>query len=219
MTKKTFNQAMCYIDDDLVEKHLTEKEINKNIKPKIKRLNRIKWYVAACIVFTILIAVPSMIIPVIDNLTGYNSPEDDLYERTHTTIKTYDELVKIIGSDTLLENFDFSSIDNYSFTINHKPNDINNYKSVSFVIDMPDNSFGVGIYFPPYDEKETDFCVSGDIKTINGVNVEIDKQQTDSYLYSYVAEFEYNHNKYVVRGTGNTKEAVFWDMLYILLEK
>lgn len=210
MKGEDFNRAMCCIDDDLVEKHLREKEINKNRKSS--KTGIIKWFTLAACITAVLVIFPN-----IYNLIGYNSSEDDIYKRTHTSVAAYDDLAEIIGNDTLLDNFDFSAEGNHSFIITHETDNVNSYKSASFVSEMPQDSFGVGIYFSPYDTETTNFCVSGEITRIGGIDVEIDKVNTDSCLYSFIAEFEYGGNKYVVRSSGNSDEETFWNLLYKLL--
>lgn len=88
--------------------------------------------------------------------------------------------------------------------------------SIGYINTMPDDAFGVGIYFPASDEKDKNFCSSGNIITVNNIPVEIDKVESD-FSYFYIAEFEYDGCKYVVRGYGDMSEYIFWNNLYKLL--
>lgn len=212
MNQKIFNDAMGYIDVDLVEMYLSKKEMNISEKSKPERRKTAKWFlVAACICFAMIFVLPIALI----NLGGFGS-EDSGYESTHTQVETYDELTEIIGSDTLLSNLDFSS-EEYTFEIEHEPNNVSAYNSVSITNTAEDCFFNVYVYFPPYDEEETDFCFSGNFKVINSVKVEVDKIRDEGSAYEYAVQFVYKDCKYVVRGGGNENEAEFWNKVSQLI--
>lgn len=213
MNQKVFNEAMGYIDDDLVESYLSQKEMNIPEKSNQGRRKTVKWFLAAaCISFAMIFVLPFALI----NLGGFGSEDDGYYESTHTQVKTYDELSAIIGSDTLLSNLDFSS-EEYTFEIEHEPNNVSTYHSVSVTNTAEDCFFNVYVYFPPYDEDETDFCFSGNFKVINSVKVEVDKIRDEGSAYEYAVQFVYKDCKYVVRGGGNKNEAEFWNKVYQLI--
>lgn len=212
MNQKIFNDAMGYIDVDLVEMYLSKKEMNISEKSKPERRKTAKWFlVAACICFAMIFVLPIALI----NLGGFGS-EDSGYESTHTQVETYDELTEIIGSDTLLSNLDFLS-EEYTFEIEHEPNNVSAYNSVSITNTAEDCFFNVYVYFPPYDEEETDFCFSGNFKVINSVKVEVDKIRDEGSAYEYAVQFVYKDCKYVVRGGGNENEAEFWNKVSQLI--
>ena len=149
MNQKNFNEAIGYIDDDLVEMYLSEKEMNIFKKSNQGWRKTVKWFLAAaCISFAVIFVLPLALI----NFGGAGS-DDEYYESTHTQVKTYDELEAIVGSDTLLSNLDFSS-EEYTFEIEHEPNNVSAYHSVSVTSTAEDRFFNVYVYFPPYDEAE-----------------------------------------------------------------
>ena len=212
MNQKNFNEAIGYIDDDLVEMYLSEKEMNIFKKSNQGWRKTVKWFLAAaCISFAVIFVLPLALI----NFGGAGS-DDEYYESTHTQVKTYDELEAIVGSDTLLSNLDFSS-EEYTFEIEHEPNNVSAYHSVSVTSTAEDRFFNVYVYFPPYDEDETDFCFSGNFKVINSVKVEVDKIRDEGSAYEYALQFYYNGCKYVVRGGGDKNEAEFWNKVSQLI--
>lgn len=212
MNQKIFNEAMGYVDDDLVEMYLSQKEMNISEKEKQGWRKTVKWFLAAaCISFAVIFALPLALI----GLGGAGS-DDRYYESTHTQVKTYNELEAIVGSDTLLSNLDFSS-EEYTFEIEHEPNNVSSYHSVSIESSMEDRFFKVYVYFPPYDEEETDFCFSGNFKVINSVKVEVDKIRDEGEAYEYAVQFVYDGCKYVVRGGGDKNEAEFWNKVSQLI--
>lgn len=212
MNQKIFNEAMGYIDDDLVELYLSQKETNISEKSKPKRRKTAKWLLAAaCICFAMIFVLPIALI----NLGGFGS-EDSGYESTHTQVETYDELTEIIGSDTLLANFDFS-LEEYTFEIEHEPNNVSDYHSVSVTRTAEDGFFNVYVYFPPYDEDATDYCFSGNFKVINSIKAEVDKIRDEGTAYEYAVQFVYDDCKYVVRGGGNKNEKEFWNKVSRLM--
>lgn len=213
MNQKIFNEAMGYVDDDLVESYLSQKEMNISEKEKQGWRKTVKWFLAAaCISFAMIFVLPLALI----NLGGFGSEDDGYYESTHTQVKTFDELEAIVGNDTLLSNFDFSS-EEYTFEIEHEPNNVSAYHSVNIESGAEDRFFKVYVYFPPYDETDTDFCFSGNFKVINSVKMEVDKIKDEGEAYEYAVQFVYDSCKYVVRGGGNKNEAEFWNKVYQLI--
>lgn len=213
MNQKIFNEAIGYVDDDLVESYLSQKEMNILEKEKQGWRKTVKWFLAAaCISFAMIFVLPLALI----NLGGFGSEDDGYYESTHTQVKTFDELEAIVGNDTLLSNLDFSS-EEYTFEIEHEPNNVSAYHSVNIESGAEDRFFKIYVYFPPYDEADTDFCFSGNFKVINSVKVEVDKIRDDGQAYEYALQFYYNSCKYVVRGGGNKNEAEFWNKVYQLI--
>ena len=71
------------------------------------------------------------------------------------------------------------------------------------------------VYFPPYDEDETNFCFSGNFKVINSIKLEVDKIRDEGTAYEYAVQFVYDGCKYVVRGGGNENE--FWNKVSQLM--
>ena len=157
----------------------------------------------------------------IPNLIGYQSgpSEDELWERSNTCFDNYEELAAIVGNDTLLENIDFSTLNDYELRLIHELDNVNDYHTVSFVNIMPDDEFGFGIHFPPYNKKTTNFVDGGETVIINGVTVQYEKRRTEgsNFKYDVAAEFEFNGCFYQIRSTGNSDESVFWDNLNALL--
>lgn len=213
MNQKIFNEAMGYIDDDLVEIYLSKKEMNISEKSQPERRKTAKWFLAAaCICFAMIFVLPIALI----NLGGFGSEDDGYYESTHTQVETYDELTEIIGSDTLLSNLDFSS-EEYTFEIEHESNNVSAYHSVSVTSTAEDGFFNVYVYFPPYDEDATDYCFSGNFKVINSINAEVDKIRDEGTAYEYAVQFVYDDCKYVVRGGGSENENEFWNKVSQLM--
>lgn len=213
MNQKHFNEAMGYIDDDLVELYLSKKEMNISEKSKPEWRKTAKWFLAAaCVCFAVIFVLPGVLI----NLGGFGSEDGGYYESTHTQVETYDELTEIIGSDTLLSNLDFSS-EEYTFEVEHEPNDVSAYHSVSIESGAEDRFFNVYVYFPPYDEDVTDYCFSGNCKVINSIKAEVDKIRDEGTAYEYAVQFVYDGCKYVVRGGGNENENEFWNKVSRLM--
>ena len=213
MNKFVFDDAISLLDSDLIEEHIKEKE--RMSHRRISKIARLKKCVAiaACMCLAVIVAIPTII-----NLIGYkgHDREDEIYRRTHTEFQTYEDVCEVIGNDTLLENIDFSKAENYELKLTHELDDVSKFKALGYINTMPNDTFGVGIYFPSSDEKDKDFCDSGNIITVNNIPVDIDKVESD-FSYFYVAEFEYDGCKYVVRGYGDTSEDIFWNNLYKLL--
>lgn len=205
--------AISYLDTDLLSNHLERKEKNEANK---KRIFIMRWTtIAAC--FCLVVAVGVYTIP---NLIGYQSglSEDEIFERSNTYFDSYEELVAIIGNDTLLDNIDFSTLADYELRINHALDNVNDFSYVSFVDIMPEDSFGIGIYFPPYKDKIAYFAddesTIANTITINGITVKYENRTKGSKLkYNYIAEFEYDGCFYQIRSSGHTDESVFWSKL------
>ena len=176
-----------------------------------------KWAsLAACFCLVALVGVFT-----IPNLIGYQSgpSEDELWERSNTCFDNYEELAAIVGNDTLLENIDFSTLNDYELRLVHELDNVNDYHTVSFVNIMSEDEFGFGIHFPPYNKKTANFVDGGETVTINGVTVQYEKRRTEgsNFKYDIAAEFEYNGCCYQIRSMGNSDESVFWDNLNALL--
>lgn len=214
MNKYLLMDAISYLDFELLAKHLEQKEKLRAKNNKRKRNIFIKWstIAAACLVALVVA------IPIILNFGEYHQGDDELFNRTNTCFETYDELTAVIGNETLLSNFDMSNIVIKEMRLKHELDNIYNYSSLSFIIELPDAEFGVGIYFPPYGDKLTDYCDGTTTKTINGILVEyVDRSEGTTDKFNYIAEFEQGDYKYVVRSSGNTNEEVFWSTLAELL--
>lgn len=84
---------------------------------------------------------------------------------------------------------------------------------------MPEDEFGFGIHFPPYNKKTANFVDDGETVIINGITVQYKKRGTEGsdLKYNIVAEFEYNRCCYQIIATGNSDESVFWDNLKALI--
>lgn len=208
--------AITDLDTDLLEKHFAQKGKIKAKRDKCKRKNMLKWSaaVAACLILIILA------IPTVRNFIGYQSglSEDELFARTNTYFDTYEELASVIGTDTLLKNMDFSALTNYELRLRHELDDVEEYHTVSFGYIMPEDWFGVGIYFPPYTEKTENLVDDGNKTTINGITVQYKNwAEGTNYEYYYVAEFEYGGCCYQVRSAGHSDEIIFWNNLNELL--
>ena len=212
MTNNRLYRALGNIDPEMIE---AAAPAEKARTPK--KIVWLKWASAAACLFlavmTGIFAVP--------NLIGYQSGgnEDEIFERTNTYFTDYGELASVIGNGTLLENIDFSSLYDYELRLKHELDNVNDYHTVSFVDIMPEDSFGFGIYFPPYKEKNTSFVENGDTVTINGVTVKY-KNMSDGTKskYHYNAEFEYGGCCYQIIATGNSDESIFWEKLHSLIE-
>ena len=217
MNKYLIADAINYLDTDMLAEHLKKKERLKIRFNSRKKTSILKWSgtIAACLTLIIIA------IPVISNLMGYHSglSEDELFERSNTYFESYGELAEVIGSDTLLENIDFASLNNYELRLVHELDNVNDYHAVSFVNIMPEDEFGFGIHFPPYNKKTANFVDEGETVIINGVAVQYEKRGTEgsNYKYNIAAEFEYNGCYYQIHSMGNSNESVFWDNLNALL--
>lgn len=217
MNNYLFIDAVSYLDADLLAKHLEKKEGFKKKARIKKKTNLMKWSatIAACLTLIIIA------IPVISNLIGYHSglSEDEIFERSNTYYDNYEDLTAIVGNDTLLENVDFATLNDYELRLVHELDDVNAYHTVSFVNIMPEDEFGFGIHFPPYNKKTANFVDGGETVIINGVTVQYEKRRTEgsNFKYDIAAEFEYNGCCYQIRSTGNSDESVFWDNLNALL--
>lgn len=217
MNNFLLDDAISCIDEELIEKHLKKRYALRNKKAKKKAPIWMKWSVAVAACLAVMIIA----IPVINNMIGYNSglSEDEIYDRTHTEYQTYNDLVAIIGNDTLLKNIDFSTCDTYKLILKHELDNVNNYSSLTFEETMPDDIFGVAVYFPPYQDKLTDYCTDENTVVINGITIEYsDFTSGTDNAYFYMAEFEHDGYMYVIRSCGDTDVSVFWEKLSDMLE-
>ncbi len=83
---------------------------------------------------------------------------------------------------------------------------------------MPEDRFGVGIYFPPYQGIPEGLTEGGDTVTVNGIEVAYrDQSEGSGFRYCFAAEFTYGGCRYQVHAMGNSDERVFWDALDRLL--
>lgn len=217
MNNYLFIDAVSYLDANLLAEHLERKDKLRNKLKSKRKVNILRWSatIAACLTLIIIA------IPVISNLIGYHSglSEDEIFERSNTYYDNYEDLVAIVGNDTLLENIDFSTLNDYELRLVHELDNVNDYHTVSFVNIMSEDEFGFGIHFPPYNKKTANFVDGGETVTINGVTVQYEKRRTEgsNFKYDIAAEFEYNGCCYQIRSMGNSDESVFWDNLNALL--
>lgn len=214
MNEHLMVDAISCIDEKLIVKHLEQRERLKKHKRKSSLWAKWSAVAAACAVVAILA------VPVVNNLRGYNSglTEKEIYERTHTTYQTYEELKTVIGNETLLENIDFSLLEDYGMTLTHELDDTSRYLWLSYMEKMENDVFDVLIYFPLGQENMDNYCPDDNIVVINGINVEyLDRTAGTNEAYYYMAEFEYNGCVYVVRSYGDTGVDVFWEKLSDLL--
>ena len=216
MTQEKFIDAITDLDSDILNRYFDMKA-DLAAKKKPKKRTWVKWAsLAACFCLVALVGVFT-----IPNLIGYQSgpSEDELWERSNTCFDNYEELAAIVGNDTLLENIDFSTLNDYELRLVHELDNVNDYHTVSFVNIMSEDEFGFGIHFPPYNKKTANFVDGGETVTINGVTVQYEKRRTEgsNFKYDIAAEFEYNGCCYQIRSMGNSDESVFWDNLNALL--
>ena len=216
MTQEKLIDAITDLDSDILNRYFDMKA-DLAAKKKPKKRTWVKWAsIAAC--FCLVALVGAFTIP---NLIGYQSgpSEDELWERSNTCFDNYEELAAIVGNDTLLENIDFSTLNDYELRLVHELDNVNDYHTVSFVNIMSEDEFGFGIHFPPYNKKTANFVDGGETVTINGVAVQYEKRRTEgsNFKYDIAAEFEHNGCCYQIRSTGNSDESVFWDNLNALL--
>lgn len=214
MKREKISEAMGNISSRHIKEAAEFKVEEKSHKTKT---SWVKWAsLAACLCLVVMVGVFT-----IPNLIGYHSglSEDEIFERSNTYFDNYEELAAIIGNDTLLENIDFATLNDYELRLVHALDDVHAYHTVSFVNIMPDDEFGFGIHFPPYNKKTANFVDGGETVTINGVTVQYEKRRTEgsNFKYDIAAEFEYNGCCYQIRSMGNSEESVFWDNLNALL--
>ena len=186
MTNTNLLQAMGGIDPKLIADAAPDAEPRKSANK-----TWVKWAsMAACFCLLALIGVFT-----IPNLIGYQSgpSEDELWERTNTYFDSYEDLVAVIGNDTLLENINFASLNDYELRLVHELDNVNVYHTVSFVNIMPEDEFGFGIQFPPYNKQTANYIVDCETVIINGVTVRYEKRgiEGSNYKYNIAAEFEY----------------------------
>ena len=216
MTQEKLIDAITDLDSDILNRYFDMKaDLAAKKKPKKRTL--VKWAsLAACLCLVVMVGVFT-----IPNLIGYHSglSEDEIFERSNTYFDNYDELAAIIGNDTLLENIDFATLNDYELRLVHELDNVNDYHAVSFVNIMPEDEFGFGIHFPPYNKKTANFVDGGETVIINGVTVLYEKRRTEgsNLKYDIAAEFEYNGSCYQIRSMGNSDESVFWENLNALL--
>ena len=220
MNKFLMIDAISCLDTDLLAEHLERKERFQTKSSKRKRSKIMKWSAAIVACITLIIIA----IPTISNLIGYQSnlPEEEIFERSNTYFSSYGELVSIIGDDTLLKNIDFSTLTDYELRLSHELDNVNEYHTVIFVENISEDSFGLSIHFPPYQNKTQNLVDNGDTIEINGITVNYKNRVADgaeeaNYQYYYVAEFEYDGCCYQVRSMGYSDENVFWNNLNELL--
>ena len=214
MKREKISEAMGNISSRHIKEAAEFKAEEKSNKSKT---SWVKWAsLAACLCLVVMVGVFT-----IPNLIGYHSglSEDEIFERSNTYFDNYEELAAIVGNDTLLENIDFATLNDYELRLVHELDDVHAYHTVSFVIIMPEDEFGFGIHFPPYNKKTANFVDGGETATINGVTVQYEKRRTEgsNFKYDIAAEFEYNGCCYQIRSMGNSDESVFWDNLNALL--
>ena len=210
MTNKNIYRSLGGLDPELIMKAAAADKVQKK-----KKNTWVKWAsMAACFCLVALVGVFT-----IPNLIGYQSglSEDELWERSNTYFDSYEDLAAVIGNDTLLENIDFASLNDYELRLVHELDNVNAYHAVSFVNIMPEDDFGFGIHFPPFDKKTPNYVDGGETVIINGVTVQYIKVSTTNFKYAICAEFEYNGCCYQIRSMGKTDESVFWDNLNALL--
>lgn len=213
MNNHVLIDAISFLDTDLLEEHLARKG-----KLSAKRDRRglaplLKWSaaIAACLALVIC-AMPVLL------KARSPSPEDDIFERSNTYFDSLEDLAAVIGPGTLLENIDFPSLPDFELRLIHELDDVRAYHAVSFVDNMPEDQFGVGIYFPPYQGMTENLVDGGATVTINGIAVTYqDRTAGSKYRYSFVAEFTHGGCLYQVRSMGNSDERVFWNALDKLL--
>ena len=211
MTTKKFSKALGNIGESYVDEAV-------NYTAKKKNNVWLKWgSIAACFCLVVMVGVFT-----IPNLIGYHSglSEDEIFERSNTYFKNYVELAAIIGNDTLLENVDFATLNDYELRLVHELDNVNDYHTVSFVNIMSEDQFGVSIHFPPYEKKTPNYIWDSQIshiEIINGITVKYQKHTPENVQYDISAEFEYNGCCYQIRSMGNSDESVFWDNLNALL--
>ncbi|MBQ7337739.1 MAG: hypothetical protein IJW40_04700 [Clostridia bacterium] len=214
MTNKNIYMSLSGLDPELIMKAAPAEKVQKK-----KKNAWIKWAsIAACLCLVVMVGVFA-----IPNLIGYHSclSEDEIFERSNTYFDNYEELAAVVGNDTLLENIDFATLNDYELRLVHELDNVNNYHAVSFVNIMPEDEFGFGIHFSPYNNKIANLVDEGETVIINGVTVQYEKRGTDgsTYKYNFAAEFEYNDCYYQILSMGNSDESVFWDNLNALLNE
>lgn len=213
MNEQLLMDAIGYLDGALVEEHFRRKA-----RLTVRRgRRRADWLVnaiavaAACLVLAVF-AMPFLM------KAGAPSSEDDIFERSNTVFDSYEDLAAVIGTGTLLENIDFSALPAFELRLIHELDDVRAYHAVSFVANMPEDQFGVGVYFPPYQGIPEGLTEGGDTVTINGIAVTYQDRTAGSICrYCFVAEFTYGGCRYQVHAMGNSDERVFWDALDRLL--
>lgn len=218
MTQEKLIDAVTELDSDILDRYFLMKQALAE-KKKPRKRTWVKWTsLAACLCLVITASI--IAIPTISNMLGFNHglSEDEMFERTNTYFDSYEQLAAIIGNDTLLENIDFSALDDYELRLVHGLDNVNDYHTVSYVDIMPEDSFGVSIYYPPYEDKLTDYVSGENTIIINGIEIEYANYTEGTHLaYLYQAEFEYNGCKYWVNSRGYTDESIFWEKLNALL--
>ena len=213
MNEQLLMDAMDLLDGALLEEHLARKEKLRAKRARRKPAPALWWSTAAaaCLVLAVF-TMPFLM------RAGAPSPEDDMFERSNTYFESYGDLAAVIGTDTLLENIDFSALSDFELRLIHEPDDVRTYHVVSFVDIMPEDQFSVGIFFPPYPGLTEGLTEGGDTVTVNGVAVTVrDRTEGSRFRYCFAAEFTYGECRYQVLAKGNTDERVFWDALDRLL--
>lgn len=213
MTDSVLIDAIGFLDAELLEVHLARKAKLCAKRDRRRLAPLLKWSAAAaaCLILTVC-AMPFFL------KARAPSSEDDIFERSNTVFDSYEDLAAVIGTGTLLENIDFSALPAFELRLIHELDDVRAYHAVSFVANMPEAQFGVGVYFPPYQGMTEGLTEGGDTVTVNGVDVAYrDRSEGSAYRYCFAAEFTYDGCRYQVHAMGNSDERVFWDALDRLL--
>lgn len=201
--------AMGYVDDRYIRRYLSAKN-GRN-----RRKSVIRWSAAAAC-FVCLIAVLSVSI----HFGGYHQglDSDEWFNRTHTYFDTFDELISLIGEDTLLSNINMDEVSLSGIMVTHALDSVESYSIVCVEVDQQEGHFAVTVYFPTAPEKDRVYC-SGETITVNGVEIQFaDRSAGSQYTYYYSAEWELGECKYVVNCYGNANDDFFETMMNDLIK-
>ncbi len=227
MNEQLMIDAISYLDLDLIEDYIKQKEIlaKKHERKAVTVFMKCIAGLAACFLL-IMIGIPTIM-----NLQGYNA-SDETYEKTHTGFSTYMEVAAIIGDDHLLSNLPLSDMEITEISLTHAPNDVEQYSCLRLDTVSESEHFSVSLYFDlntvsntdsenkndEYKEPAPEVCDGTYTVMIGETEVEyLDKSESSEYVYEYVAEFEYDGCKYIIHSYGDTNEDFFWETLAELL--
>ena len=241
MKKIEWNEALNYLDSDLIEKHLEQKERLRQKKQKTKRTWLRFGAIAACFCFVFAIGV--IVTPMLQNKPNTDDLEDEL-----VNYENMQDVEQVIGSDNLIsnivvDNFDFSE---YMLWYHNGKNeaptllecnlslgsfkDQNKMKSVNIYCSFPqfrgemsniDHFLPSSVLPPDFPDKgETDTVVPPTLltTTIDGVEVFYYQYELGSSdLFGGLGKFEVNNHLYIVKTSSADNENFLFEVISEML--